>query len=132
MNSLEPILVEIAPGELIDKITILQIKMERIQDADKLQNVRIELDVLARARDDSVAPSEALDRMSADLKAVNESLWDIEDNIRNCERDQDFGPKFIELARSVYRCNDRRAALKRDINELLGSKLIEEKSYAEY
>ena len=132
MNSLEPILVEIAPGELIDKITILQIKMERIQDADKLQNVRVELDVLARARDDSVSPSEALARMSADLKAVNESLWDIEDNIRNCERDQDFGPKFIELARSVYRCNDRRAALKRDINELLGSKLIEEKSYAEY
>ena len=132
MNSLEPILVEIAPGELIDKITILQIKMERIQDADKLQNVRVELDVLERARDDSVSPSEALDRMSADLKAVNESLWDIEDNIRNCERDQDFGPKFIELARSVYRCNDRRAALKRDINELLGSKLIEEKSYADY
>ncbi len=132
MPAAQPIKVEIAPGELIDKITILQIKAERIRDEDKLKNVRTELDVLAQARDGAIAPSAQLDDLSGQLKAVNEALWEIEDSIRDCERQQDFGPKFIELARSVYRSNDRRAALKRQINELLGSSLIEEKSYADY
>ena len=128
----KPILVEIAPGELIDKITILEIKSERIADAGKVKNVRVELDVLAAARDAALAASAELTDLTAQLKQVNEALWDIEDAIRDCERGQDFGPKFIELARSVYHSNDRRAALKRQINELLGSKLIEEKSYAAY
>ena len=128
----KPILVEIAPGELIDKITILEIKSERIADAGKLKNVRVELDVLAAARDAAMAASAELAKLTAQLKQVNEALWEIEDAIRDCERGQDFGPKFIELARSVYHSNDRRAALKRQINELLGSKLIEEKSYAAY
>ena len=128
----KPILVEIAPGELIDKITILEIKSERIAAADKLINVRVELDVLAAARDAAMAASAELAELTAQLKQVNEALWEIEDAIRDCERGQDFGPKFIELARSVYHSNDRRAALKRQINELLGSKLIEEKSYAAY
>jgi len=128
----KPILVEIAPGELIDKITILEIKSERIADAGKLKNVRVELDVLAAARDAAMAASAELAELTAQLKQVNEALWEIEDAIRDCERGQDFGPKFIELARSVYHSNDRRAALKRQINELLGSKLIEEKSYAAY
>jgi hypothetical protein len=128
----KPILVEIAPGELIDKITILEIKSERIADAGKLKNVRVELDVLAAARDAAMAASAELAELTAQLKQVNQALWEIEDAIRDCERGQDFGPKFIELARSVYHSNDRRAALKRQINELLGSKLIEEKSYAAY
>jgi hypothetical protein len=128
----KPILVEIAPGELIDKITILEIKSERIADADKLKNVRVELDVLAAARDAAMAASAELAELTAQLKQVNEALWEIEDAIRDCERGQDFGPKFIELARSVYHSNDRRAALKRQINKLLGSKLIEEKSYTAY
>ena len=128
----KPILVEVAPGELIDKITILEIKSERIADAGKLKNVRVELDVLAAARDAAMAASAELAELTAQLKQVNEALWKIEDAIRDCERGQDFGPKFIELARSVYHSNDRRAALKRQINELLGSKLIEEKSYAAY
>jgi hypothetical protein len=128
----KPILVEIAPGELIDKITILEIKSERIADAGKLKNVRVELDVLAAARDGAMAASAELAELTAQLKQVNQALWEIEDAIRDCERGQDFGPKFIELARSVYHSNDRRAALKRQINELLGSKLIEEKSYAAY
>jgi hypothetical protein len=128
----KPILVEVAPGELIDKITILEIKSERIADAGKLKNVRVELDVLAAARDAAMAASAELADLTAQLKQVNEALWEIEDAIRDCERGQDFGPKFIELARSVYHSNDRRAALKRQINELLGSKLIEEKSYAAY
>ena len=128
----KPILVEIAPGELIDKITILEIKSERIADAGKVKNVRVELDVLAAARDAALAASAELTDLTAQLKQVNEALWEIEDAIRDCERGQDFGPSFIELARSVYHSNDRRAALKRQINELLGSKLIEEKSYAAY
>ena len=128
----KPILVEIAPGELIDKITILQIKSERIVAADKLKNVRVELEVLAAARDAAMPATAELADLTAQLKQINEALWDIEDAIRDCEREQDFGPKFIELARSVYHSNDRRAALKRQINELLGSKLIEEKSYAAY
>jgi hypothetical protein len=94
--------------------------------------VRHEYDILTAERDRAVRPSEALDRLSADLKAVNEALWVIEDDIRDCERAKDFGPKFIELARSVYRQNDRRAQLKRDINLLLGSAIVEEKSYAKY
>lgn len=128
----KPIRVEVAPGELIDKITILQIKSERIVDADKLKNVRAELQVLEAARDGAMAATPELAALTAQLKQVNEALWETEDGIRDCERSRDFGPMFVELARSVYRTNDRRSALKRQINELLGSKLIEEKSYAAY
>ncbi len=124
--------VEIAPGELIDKITILQIKMERMDDQEKLKNVAIELDTLNAARDGAVAPSADLDALAAELKKVNEALWEIEDDIRDCERSKDFGEEFVRLARAVYMTNDKRAALKRDINELLGSRLVEEKSYAAY
>jgi hypothetical protein len=124
-----PILVEIAPGELLDKITILQIKSERISDTDKLRNVRRELAVLEAARQRATAASAELEQLTGELKAVNELLWQVEDDIRLCEHEQDFGPRFVELARSVYRHNDRRAALKRRINELLGSSLKEEKDY---
>jgi hypothetical protein len=124
--------VEIAPGELIDKITILQIKTERIAEAQKAANVRVELGLLLAAHERSVPASAALVDLTAQLKQVNEALWDIEDQIRICERDDDFGPRFVELARSVYHQNDRRAAVKRQINELLGSKIIEEKSYVKY
>lgn len=124
--------VEIAPGELIDKITILDIKLERISDAAKRANVQVEWDTLNAAKDAAVPQSEALERLETDLKAVNEKLWVIEDDIRDCERDGDFGQKFIDLARSVYITNDERARLKREINELLGSRLVEEKSYAAY
>ncbi len=124
--------VEVAPGELIDKITILEIKLERIEDADKLANVKLEWETLIKARDGAIERTAELDRLSAELKAANEALWDIEDDIRDCERAKDFGDAFVELARSVYITNDRRAALKRQINELLGSSLVEEKSYAAY
>ena len=129
---LRPITVEIAPGELIDKITILEIKSERITDAAKRHHVGTELALLVAARDRAVPGSAELARLATELKAVNEALWQIEDEIRLCERDEDFGPRFVALARSVYRTNDRRAALKHQINELLGSKLIEEKSYTSY
>jgi hypothetical protein len=127
-----PVQVEIAPGELLDKITILEIKRERITDAGKLSNVQVELAALQAVRQEALAASPQLAALTAELKAANELLWQVEDDIRDCERRKDFGPRFVELARSVYRHNDRRAALKRQINELLGSRLIEEKAYAPY
>jgi Family of unknown function (DUF6165) len=123
------VMVGIAPGELIDKIGILEIKAERITDAGKLNHVRAELYALLEARDASIFDTEGLVPLAADLKATNEALWDIEDRIRDCERAGDFGQRFIDLARSVYQQNDRRAAIKRRINERLGSEIIEEKSY---
>ncbi len=124
--------VEIAPGELIDKITILDIKLARIKDAAKLANVRAEWETLTRARDAALPRSAALDAETAALRRANETLWDVEDDIRDCERDKNFGPRFIELARAVYVTNDERARIKRRINEILGSRLVEEKSYAAY
>jgi hypothetical protein len=124
--------VEVAAGELIDKITILEIKSARITDADKLRNVRAELQSLTTARDQTIQPSEPLARLTAELKHVNELLWQVEDDIRDCERRSDFGDRFIELARSVYHHNDHRSALKRQINDVLGSSLVEEKSYTPY
>jgi len=124
--------VDVAPGELVDKITILEIKLERITDAAKLTNVRIEYDTLSKARDDAITASEELDRLTTELKQINESLWVIEDDIRDCERAKDFGDGFVKLARAVYVTNDKRMAIKRQINDLLGSRLVEEKSYAAY
>ena len=124
--------VEVSPGELIDKITILEIKLERIEGKDKLKNVKLEWEILTRARDDAIEASPELEKLTAALKQSNERLWKIEDDIRQFERDKDFGDKFVELARAIYINNDQRARLKREINELLGSRLIEEKSYAAY
>jgi hypothetical protein len=129
---MKAITIPVAPGELIDKITILEIKNIRISDAEKLANIRKELAALTVARDAALPPSAALTALSAELRGVNEALWDIEDAIRICERQRDFGTRFIELARSVYRQNDRRHSIKRQINELAGSELTEEKSYEDY
>ena len=124
--------VEIAPAELIDKITILSIKSERIDDVEKRKNVQSELDILTATRDQVIQPSTSLNDLTLKLKDVNERLWVIEDDIRSCEVSQEFGSQFIELARAVYRQNDERARLKREINNLLGSNIIEEKSYKPY
>ena len=124
--------VEISPGELIDKITILEIKLERMDNADKLKNVRIEYDTLIGVRDLAIATSDQLTDLTADLKRINEALWEIEDDIRDCERAKDFSDKFVKLARAVYVTNDMRMAVKRQINDYLGSRLVEEKSYAAY
>ncbi len=121
--------VEISPGELIDKITILEIKRERLVDAAKLRNVQSELAMLKASRDRAIVPSDELAGLTAELRGVNEALWQIEDELRRIELAGDFGPRFIELARSVYQRNDRRASIKRQINERLGSRLMEEKSY---
>jgi len=119
-------------GELIDKITILEIKSRRIGDAAKLANVRNELDLLnATWANDTASHTDIADER-ARLLAVNELLWDIEDKIRLKERAQAFDQEFIELARAVYFRNDERAAFKREINLKLGSQLVEEKSYQDY
>jgi chaperonin cofactor prefoldin len=125
------LLVEVSAGELIDKITILRIKAARIAVPAKLHNVRTELDSLVRVRE--VLPnSSQLDELESELQRVNERLWEIEDAIRDSEARKDFGPAFVELARAVYRTNDRRSDLKRAINTLLDSRLIEEKCYSAY
>ncbi len=121
--------VPISWGELVDKITILEIKAERIDDAKKLANVTRELWLLNRKL--SPVATQVL-RLKLRLKEVNTKLWDIEDEIRDCEREQDFGPRFIELARAVYVTNDQRADVKREINFALSSELVEEKSYRPY
>ena len=123
-------LVPISWGELLDKISILEIKRERIGDAAALANVLNELRLLERAAE-PVAGAAAIVALRARLKSVNERLWEIEDGIREKEREGDFGEAFVALARSVYQRNDERAAIKREINLLLGSDLIEEKSYAD-
>ena len=124
--------VPVAHGELIDKITILEIKSERIGDSLKLANVRTELDLLNEtwSRDPSSRTDIAAER--ARLRRVNEALWDIEDRIRLKEKSKAFDAEFVELARSVYIRNDERAAIKRTINQKLGSTLVEEKSYEDY
>ena len=124
--------VDIAPAELIDKITILSIKSERIDDVGKRKNVQSELDILTTTRDQVIQPSTSLNHLTLKLKDVNERLWVIEDEIRSCEATKEFGSQFIELARAVYQQNDERARLKREINNLLGSNIIEEKSYKPY
>ncbi|QIB65408.1 DUF6165 family protein [Kineobactrum salinum] len=126
------ITVPVSFGEVLDKITILEIKSERISDAAKLANVRQELEALNTTWAQAVPDQAHIAELRRQLKAVNESLWVIEDDIRDCEKAQDFGPTFIELARAVYVTNDRRAALKKDINLALGSRFVEEKSYQDY
>jgi len=124
--------VPVSYGELIDKITILEIKSERITSAAKLANVRAELEILdATWRANSAARTDIAAERAA-LRRVNEALWDIEDRIRLKEKAKAFDAEFIELARSVYIRNDERAEIKRAINEKLGSTLVEEKSYEDY
>ena len=126
------ILVPVSFGELLDKIAILQIKSERMTDAAKLANVRNELQALERTWDGHPASRQDIDGLRADLKAVNERLWVIEDDIRLKEKAQAFDAEFVELARSVYFQNDIRARVKKDINVALGSAYVEEKSYQDY
>jgi tetratricopeptide (TPR) repeat protein len=131
-SAVSSVLIEVSPGELLDKIAILEIKKERITHAAKHANVTVEYETLTRSRDQAIGRSDELTRLAGELKAVNLALWQIEDDLREREKAGDFGARFIELARSVYRTNDRRAAIKKKINEVLGSKIVEEKSYAEY
>jgi len=122
--------VPVSPGELIDKITILRLKAERIADAGKVANVRHELAVLEAAAE--AVPRGVIAAMEAELQEINAALWDIEDAIREADARGDFGAAFVALAQAVYRTNDRRAEVKKRINMALGSAIVEEKSYASH
>ena len=126
------ILIPISPGELLDKITILQIKSERISDATKVANVRTELGMLEQVWSDTVKDDEQIRALSSKLKSINEALWEIEDDIRDEERNNRFSDRFIELARAVYVTNDERANAKKKVNLHLNSSIVEEKSYQDY
>ncbi|MCP4470319.1 MAG: hypothetical protein GY815_06480 [Gammaproteobacteria bacterium] len=126
------ILIPISPGELLDKITILQIKSERIADPAKVANVRTELEMLDAVWSLAVGDDAEIDALTAELKSINEALWEIEDDIRDEERNRRFGERFIELARAVYVTNDERANAKKKVNLHLNSSIVEEKSYQDY
>ncbi len=132
MISMKELLIPISPGEILDKITILRIKSQRISDPEKLANVKKELHILDEIWAKSVNVDDTIKQLTDELTAINEALWDIEDNIRNEERSKRFGDRFIELARSVYVTNDKRAEAKKKINLHLGSAMVEEKSYQDY
>jgi hypothetical protein len=121
--------IEVAPGELLDRITILEIKSERIKAESALRNVRTELATLRGARERHISTNPALDRLVADLRKVNETLWDLEEAVRQSEASGDFGAEFVKAARSIMHSNDRRAALKQAINRMLGASFLDEKSF---
>lgn len=129
--------IEVSNGEILDKYTILDIKMRNLHGVDdvKATNVRKEFDTLTPKVDKifkNCKDPEGLENLYTDLFNINKTLWNIEDQIRDCERDQNFGDEFVELARSVYFTNDERSIVKKKINTITGSRLIEEKAYKEY
>jgi len=129
---MENIRVPVSPGEVLDKITILEIKSERMTDPAKLANVRTELSLLQETWARAVQADDVVRELHTQLKEINEALWEIEDDIRDKERAREFDQRFIELARSVYFTNDRRSEVKKKLNLHLGSQIIEEKSYQDY
>ena len=128
-KKLDKILAEISAGELIDKITILEIKKIKISDAEKLNDINKELDSLNQTFKQFIPDPSSIQQLIDKLKSINLKLWDIENGKRQAEKDQNFGKEFIELARSVYKSNDERAKIKLEINNLLGSNIKEVKSH---
>ena len=126
------LIMPVSPAELIDKITILEIKRQFIKNSTKLKNVNLEYKLLLDVLINNVSGSEELDLLRSQLKEVNMKLWEIEDKIRDLEKNKVFDKKFIELARLVYFTNDKRSEIKKDINKLLNSEIVEEKSYSDY
>ena len=131
-NNDNQIKTAISPGELLDKISILEIKNDKITDSGKRQNVSKELDILTQTKSKHIRENETISHLYQKLKEINLKLWTIEDDIRDCERNKDFSDTFVQLARAVYITNDDRAAVKKEINLFLGSQIVEEKSYASY
>ncbi|MBT8047034.1 MAG: hypothetical protein HKN57_15260 [Xanthomonadales bacterium] len=129
---MENMLVPVSPGEVLDKITILEIKSERMNDPEKVANVRTELALLQETWVSHIRDNETIRELHAKLKEINEALWEIEDDIRDKERAKEFDERFVELARAVYVTNDRRSQVKKELNMHLGSEIIEEKSYQDY
>ena len=129
---MENIKVPVSPGEVLDKITILEIKSERMGDPDKVHNVKAELALLQETWSENIRDTREIQSLHAQLKEINEALWEIEDDIRDKERAKEFDERFIELARAVYVTNDKRSRVKKELNLHLGSEIIEEKSYQDY
>ena len=129
---MENMQVPVSPGEVLDKITILEIKSERMTDPGKLANVRAEQALLQKTWAENIRDTETIRTLHEQLKEINETLWEIEDDIRDKERAREFDDRFIELARAVYVTNDKRSAVKKELNLHLGSGIIEEKSYQDY
>ena len=131
-NKLKRIQSEISSGELLDKISILEIKIEKIKDKEKLNEINKEYKILKTVQNSNIKLTEKLKHLITKIKNVNLNLWNIEDKLRFCEKNNDFGEKFIELARGVYFNNDKRAKIKSEINEILGSNIKEVKQYVNY
>ena len=124
--------IPVSPGELVDKITILEIKKKFIEDVNKLKNINHEYDLLMNIFNNDISKTDGIEKLKKQLKDINLALWKIEDDIRDCERAKNFNENFVELARSVYFTNDKRSKIKLEINLLLNSSLMEEKSYKDY
>ena len=131
-NKSNKIMTEISAGELFDKISILEIKIDKIQDKESLVEVHKEYSSLKETQNLNVKLTPALKNLINELKEINLKLWDIEDGKRACEKNKDFGEAFIDLSRSVYLNNDKRAKIKSEINKILGSNIKEIKKYANY
>ena len=129
---MENIRVPVSPGEVLDKITILEIKSERMSDPQKVANVHAELRLLQETWTQTISEDDVIRDLHAQLKEINEALWEIEDDIRDKERAREFDERFIELARAVYFTNDKRSEVKKKLNLHLGSQIVEEKSYQDY
>ena len=131
-NKSTRVLSEISPGELLDKISILEIKLEKVKDKDRQKKIKNEYDILKKVQNSSIEMSDKIKDLYRSVSDVNIKLWDIEDKIRICEQNKDFGKNFIELARGVYFNNDKRAKLKNEINEILKSNIREIKQFVDY
>ena len=131
-NKSARVLSEISPGELLDKISILEIKLEKVKDKDRQKRIKNEYDILKKVQNSSIEMSDKIKDLYRSVSNVNSKLWDIEDKLRICEQNKDFGKNFIELAREVYFNNDKRSKIKSEINKILGSNIKEVKEYAKY
>ena len=132
VNKSKKILSEISAGELLDKISILEIKLDKVKNKNSQERINIEYKMLMKARDSNIEITEKIKQLTKDIKEVNLTLWDIEDKLRICEKNKDFGAAFVELARGVYFNNDKRSKIKSEINEILGSNIREVKQYVDY
>ena len=132
LNKSKKILTEISAGELLDKISILEIKLDKIKDKESLVEINKEYESLNKTKNSNLNLTEDLKKLINKLKEINMKLWRIEDEKRTCEKNKDFGKNFIELARQVYFNNDRRAKIKSEINKILGSNIKEVKQYVSY
>ena len=131
-NKSKKILSEISAGELLDKISILEIKLGKIDNKSSLNEINKEYKLLKESQKTNIEDTEGVQKLFDQIKAINLDLWDIEDKIRICEKNKDFGKNFIELARKVYLTNDKRSKVKSKINEVLGSNIKEIKHYEDY